>query len=46
MNDLYDEENHNVVSDPYYTELAKQALGLDEPEDYEPRERDYRYLDA
>lgn len=29
--------------------LAEQhleILGLDEPEDYEPTERDYRYLDA
>ena len=36
----------NVCGDSYYTELAKQSLGLDEPEDYEPTERDYRYLDA
>ena len=36
----------NVVGDDYYTRLAKQSLGLDEPEDYEPTERDYKYLDA
>jgi hypothetical protein len=44
--EVFDEENYDVISDPYYTELARKALGLDEPEDYEPRERDYRYLDA
>ena len=46
MYELFDEENYSVVSDPYYTELAREALGLDEPEDFEPTERDYDYLDA
>ena len=38
--------SYNVCADSYYTELAKKSLGLDEPEDYEPAERDYKYLDA
>lgn len=27
-------------------ELHIEVLGLDEPEDYEPTERDYKHLDA
>ena len=30
----------------YLRERYAEVLGLDEPEDYEPTERDYLYLDA
>ena len=30
----------------YLRERHIEILGLDEPEDYEPTERDYKYLDA
>ncbi len=39
-----DDINYGVAA--YLKERHAEVLGLDEPEDYEPTERDYRYLDA
>jgi len=39
-----DDINYGVSA--YLRERHIEVLGLDEPEDYEPTERDYKYLDA
>ena len=41
-----DSDDLNYGVSAYLRERHIEVLGLDEPEDYEPTERDYKYLDA
>jgi hypothetical protein len=41
-----DNADYGLGSRESLKEQYLEILGLDEPEDYEPTERDYKYLDA